>query len=340
MLTERENYLRMLRGEHPEWVPVSRFGKSKIDGSPPPTQGVLCSPLFGHMAVPGKAVDIWGVTFVSSEEAAGGKLPEPNNFILKDICDWGDVIKAPDPDDIDWEAAAKKDLARVNREESVVVLHTFNGLFQTLVSFMGFEGALMAMLTDPDEVKELFEYLTNFYVTCYEKLLDHYKPDVMGFCEDNAAWKSPFFSLEMYRDLYKPFTKRLAQPVLDRGIFIDMHNCGHCEIFVDEWQDYDVRSWNPAQSCNDVLGIKKRYGRKLVIIGGSDFSGEMLEPDYPEEKIKEAVIRTIDTFAPGGAYVFAGGFLGPIGDEVTARKNRWISEAAEPYCRDFYKTHG
>ncbi len=340
MLTERENYLMMLRGEHPEWVPVSRFGRSKLDGSPPPTQSVFCTPLFGHMRVPGTAVDFWGVTYVASEDAAGGKISEPNNFILDDVCRWGDVIKAPDPNGIDWEAAAKNDTAHVNREESAIQLFTFNGLFQTLVSFMGFENALMAMMTDPDAVMELFEYMTEFYEACYEKMLDYYKPDIMCFCEDNAAWKSPFFSLEMYRELYKPFTERLTRPARKRGIFIDMHDCGHCETFVDEWQAYDVRSWNPAQTCNDVLAIKQRYGRKLVICGACDFMGEMLAPDCPEEKIKEYVIRTIDTYAPGGGYVFAGGFLGPLGDEVTARKNRWISEAAEPYARSFYKTHG
>ncbi|NLP36057.1 MAG: veratrol--corrinoid protein metyltransferase [Firmicutes bacterium] len=338
MLTEKENYMMMIRGEHPEWVPYSRFGPSP-SGAPPPTAGVLCSYLMGHLTKPGVAKDIWGVTHIPVEEAGGGKIPEPNNFILKDIRQWRDFIKAPDISHIDFEMLAKKDLeeAAVNRNETAVVWHTFVGFFQTLVAFMGFTEALCAMYEEPEEVKSLMEYLCDFYVDFIEKSIDYYKPDIFGICEDNAAWKGPFFSLEMYRDLFKPYTMRLVKPALERGIPVDMHNCGRCEDFVDEWIDYGVVSWNPAQTCNDVLAIKKKYGNKLVIIGAWDARGELANEDVSEEVVKESVYRTIDKYAPGGAYVFSGGFLGSPNDEKTQIKNRWIAEAAEQYCRDFYK---
>jgi len=292
-----------------------------------------------HLSKPGVQKDIWGVTHVPVEEAAGGKIPEPNNFILKDIRKWRDVIKAPDISHIDFEMMAKKDIekANVNRKESAVVLHTFVGFFQALVSFMGFTEALCAMYEEPEEVKALMEYLCDFYVNFIEKCIDYYKPDIFGICEDNAAWKGPFFSLEMYRDLFKPYTKRFVKPALERGIPVDMHNCGRCEDFVDEWMEYGVVSWNPAQTCNDVLAIKKKYGNKLVIIGAWDARGELNNDDVTEEVVKESVYRTIDKYAPGGAYVFAGGFLGSPNDENIKRKNRWIAEAAEPYCKNFYK---
>lgn len=339
-MTEKQNYMMMLRGQHPEWLPVSRFGPSPT-GAPPATKGVPSSFLMQHEVNPGKRQDIWGVTYVPVEEAGGGKIPEPNNFILKDIRKWPDVIKAPDISHFDWEAIAKKDLegAAVNREETAINLLTFNGFFMHLVSFMGFTEAFCAMYDEPEEVKALMEYLCDFYVEAIEKSIDYYKPDIFAMCDENASWNNPFYSLEMYRDLFKPYNIRVAKLAIERGIPIDMHDCGRCEDFIDDWMDFGVASWNPAQTCNDLLTVKKKFEGRLVIVGAWDPRGELASADVPEETVKEAVYRTIDTYAPGGGYVFAGGFLGPIGDETTKRKNKWVSEAAESYARDFYKKH-
>ena len=340
MLTERENYLMMLRGEHPEWVPVGRFFKN-AEGAPPPTQGVLHSLLMGYNSHPEVDRDVWGVRYVGNPEAAGGKMPAPNEVLLTDIRKWHDVIKAPDISGIDFEQMAKKDLEyhKINREESAVTLHTFVGPFQQLVSFMGFTELFMAMVEEPEEVRALADYVTDFYIDVVERSIDFYKPDIFGMCQDNAAWANPFFSLEAYRELFKPAEMRLADVARKRGIFIDMHNCGHCEIFVDDWQDLGVVSWNPAQTCNDIAAIKAKYKEKLVIVGAWDGRGELASPDATEEAVKQSVIETIDRSAPGGAYMFSGAFLGSRTDERIAQKNKWVMEAAEAYCKDFYKTH-
>lgn len=337
-MTEKQNYMMLLRGEQPEWLPVSRFGPSST-GAPPATKGVPSSFLMRHQVKPGKADDIWGVTYVPVPEAAGGKIPEPNNYILTDIRKWRDVIKAPDISNVDFETIAKNDLknADVNRDETAVNLLTFNGFFMHLVSFMGFTEAFYAMCDEPEEVKALMEYLCDFYLDVLEKSIDFYNPDIYAMCDENASYNSPFYSLEVYRDLFKPFNVRIAKPVIDRGIPIDMHDCGRCEDFISDWMDFGVTSWNPAQTSNDIMAVKKKFGNKLVIVGGWEPLGELARDDVTEEEVKESVYRTIDKYAPGGGYVFAGGYMGPIGDENVKMKNKWVSEAAESYARDFYK---
>ena len=155
-------------------------------------------------------------------------------------------------------------------------------------------------------------------------------------CDDIAAEKNPFISPEMYRELIKPFNARQAEIALERGIPVSMHCCGHCDEFIDDWRDFGVVLWNPAQPVNDLQAVKKKYGNSLIICGGWDTRGGFERPDVTEEEVKESVYRTIDKLAPGGGYVFSGGFLGPIGDEATKKKNRWVMEAAAPYCKSFY----
>ena len=337
-LTEKENFKLLLDGQQPEWVPVFSFGP-RSDGKPVPVMTVFPELLAASTRAPGRAQDVFGVTYVPVADAAGAKLPEPNNFILKDIRQWRDVIKAPDLSGIDWEAMAKRDLALtpIDRNETMLCFGSHFGYFQYLMAFMGFNEGLCAMYEEPEEVKALMEYLCDFFCTVIESCIDYYKPEMYDMCDDIAAWNSPFISREMYQELIKPFAARQAKIAQDRGLPIYMHCCGHCEEFIDDWREFGVSIWNPAQTVNDLAGIKEKYGNSFIICGGWDGRDELLRPDITEAEVKDSVYRTIDKLAPGGGYAFGGGFLGPVGDAETAKKNRWLLEAADTYGRSFYK---
>ena len=328
----------LLRGEQPEWVPRYTFFPDP-DGRPVPTLMVMPGFLAGNMMTPGPVKDIWGVTYVPVTEAGNAKLPEPNNFILKDIRKWRDVIKAPDISGIDWEAMAKKDLERlgIDRNETVLSFGLHVGYFQNLMAFMGFSEGLCAMYEEPEEVAALMEYLCDFYTEVGNRCIDYYKPDIVNICDDTAAWRSPFISPEMYRELIKPYAARQAAVGTDRGLPIEMHDCGRCEDFIDDWRDFGVVIWNPAQTSNDLAAIKRKYGNSLVICGGWDIVGALASPDVTEETVRESVRASMDAYAAGGGYAFCGMFLGPAGDEKTARKNKWLIEAADSYGRTFFR---
>ena len=338
ILTEKENYKLVLDGQQPEWVPVSSLGP-RPDGRPSPSVTVFPDLLATSIKQPGRVQDVFGVTYVPVEDAGNAKLPEPNNFILKDIRNWRDVIKAPDISGIDWEAMAKKDFEffHANREDSLICLGSHFGYFQYLMAFMGFNDGLCAIFEEPDEVKELVEYLCDFFCGVIEACIDYYKPDIFDMCDDIASALNPFISPETYREIFKPAMARQAKIANDRGIPISMHCCGHCEEFIDDWRDFGVRLWNPAQTSNDLQAIKAKYGNSFIICGGWDGGGDLLKPDATEEEVKQSVYRTMDMLAPGGGYVFSGGFLGSLGDETSKLKNKWVFEAANEYSKTFYK---
>ncbi len=335
MLTEKENYLMTLRGEVPEWVPRNMYASP---GHPPATGMAMPSIMFGEMTPTGRK-DIWGVEFVATKETGGMALPVPGKFLLDDITKWRDVIKAPDYSYVDWEQLAKKDLSRIDRTQTAVTASLHVGYFQTLCNFMGFTNGLMAMLEEPEEVMALFDYLNKFYLPICEKLRDYYKPDVWGITDDTATANNPFFSPEMYRELVMPFHASEAKFGVEMGIPIDMHDCGRCEDFIDDWISFGVTCWNPAQVMNDLKGIKKKYGNKLVLTGCWDSSGPAGWPGAPEEVVRQAVRDCIDTYAPGGGFVFWASSYGAQDDQVFLNKARWITEEYDAYGRTFYQTH-
>ncbi|MDR3209728.1 MAG: veratrol--corrinoid protein metyltransferase [Oscillospiraceae bacterium] len=338
MLTEKENYLMMLRGEAPEWVPQYSFGKSP--GSDANPANVMFEPeILDAHRLNGGGPDLWGVNYIPTYETGNALIPEPNNFILRDITKWRDVIRAPDLTGVDWEAMVARDMKRVgvDRRESALAMNLHFGYFQTLMSFMGFSEGMMAMFEDPDEVHALLGYVCDFYLTVAEKTIDLYKPDVCTLMDDTAAWANPFISPEMYREFVLPHHKRWTDLAQSRGLLTTMHNCGKCEGIVDQLVEIGVNLWEPAQTCNDLAAVKRKFGNKIAIAGGWDGRGRLVEPDVTDEEIRQSVRDTIDALAPNGSFAWFGMFLGPVDDPEVARKNAILDDEATRYGRAFYK---
>ncbi|GHU08942.1 hypothetical protein FACS1894151_05750 [Spirochaetia bacterium] len=337
-MTEKENFMRVIRGEVPAWVPRFTFGPDPFATHPLAAAQVRPGFLNGSRT-PRGGVDIFGVEYVATAEMGGATLPAPGKFILEDIRKWRDVIKVPDISGIDWEAMAKKDMEAlgVDRNQTAVILGTHVGYFQHLMNFMGFTEGLCAMSEEPEEVIALMEYLSDFYVAVSKKAVEYYKPDILTLTDDTATATNPFISPKLFREEIKPYHARLAQTGTDAGLPIMMHNCGRCEDFIPDWLDYNVSSWNPAQVINDLDGIKKKYGNNLVLIGCWDSSGPVGWSDAPEEVVRKAVRDTIDRYATGGGFIFLGSVYGPIGDKATDDKRRWMTTEYEAYREKPYK---
>ena len=344
---EAEQYLAVLNGEVPKWVPRMGMGPDPFSTKPANSRGLFSTVIpMGQRRDDGKFTDMWGVTYVPTVETGGMSLPEPGNFILDDIRKWRDVIKAPDLSDVDWEAQCKKDLEAGamfggggDISEYVVSFGTHVGYFQHLMNFMGFNNGLVAMYEEPDEVLELFEYLSDFYCNMYENQLKYWGDlvDVIGITDDTATATNPFISPAMYREMVKPYHARLGKFAQDRGLHVQMHNCGRCEDSIEDWRDFGVDSWNPAQVVNDLDGIKAKYGNDLLLIGCWDSQGPVGWPHATEEIVREAVRDTIMHYGKGGGFMFWGSVYGPIGDKETEEKRRWMTEAYEAYREDPYK---
>ena len=334
-ITEKENFLMFARGEHPVWVP--RYGMGPDPYSKYPAAVRFAIPSFlSERRTPDGGFDMWGVEHVATEETGGASLPVPNKFMIKDITKWRDVVKAPDLSNIDWEAMAKKDLANINREESALVTGSHVGYFQQLMAFMGFSEGLCVFYEEPDEVHALYEYMSDFFLEVVKKTIEYYKPDIIDITDDTATALNPFISNDMYREFVKPYHAKQMQPAVDAGLPIMMHNCGRCEDSIDDWMDFGVTSWNPAQLMNDLDGIKKKYGRKMGLCGCWDSAGPVNWPTATEDMVRQAVRDTIDRFAPDGGFCFWGSTYGPVGDISTENRKRWMTDEYEKYGRTFY----
>ena len=338
MLTEKQNYMMVLNGEQPEWVPYYTFFP-KPDEAKPIATHMFEPPILIPHRIRNGGTDIWGVPYVPTYETGQALIPEPDNFILKDIRKWRDIIKAPSLEGIDWEDMVKKHIEQsgIDREQTALALNLHFGYFQHLMSFMGFSEGLMAMHEEPDEVMELFTYICDYFMEVAANVIDLYKPDVLTLMDDTAAWGASFISPSMYKEMLIPFHDRWAKMGRDRGLKMTMHNCGKCEGILDYLVEIGINMWEPAQTCNDLEAVKKKYGNKLAIGGGWDGRGRLLDPDVTDEEIVASVEEAFKKLAPGGGYTWHGAFLGPVDDAEVKRKNEVLREAVDKIAHSIYK---
>ena len=339
-LTERENYLMMLDGKEPEWVPIYSFGPMPGD-TRPCTSAIFTPPFIGEFRMKGGGKDVWGVNYVGSDSTGKAILPEPGNFILDDVEKWHDVIKAPSLEGIDWEKVVKDGMDGLykmgyNREDSALSYNMHAGYFQDFVAFMGFENGLCALYEEPEEVKALMDYICDWYTEVEEHILDILKPDCIDLMDDVSTWRAPFISEQMYHDIFLPCHDREAKLARDRGMRITVHCCGEAAEYIDDWLSIGVSGWDPAQLSNDIDAIQAKYGNKLAIMGAWDARGRLIEPDVTDEEIRQSVRDTMDRYAKGGGFAWCGGYLGAVGDQEVIRKNKVLFEEVYRYGDAFY----
>ncbi|MCL2136884.1 MAG: veratrol--corrinoid protein metyltransferase [Coriobacteriia bacterium] len=344
MLSAKENLLMCLRGEQPEYVPVGAMQ----DGDPPPSM-MVAPPLLHPERDPEVRRNLFGVRFVHTDSTGGAGMPANDEFVLPldGIKNWGDYVKIPDFSDVVWEPLIAEQLKNMNynRADTALVMDIHMGYFQLLMSIMGFEAGMIALYEYPDEVKELLDAISEFYIGVAKRTIDIYDPEALTLCDDTAAWYAPFISPDTFREFFMPHHDKYAKIGRDRGLLIQIHCCGKTEDFIPLYLEMGIHGWSAAQTCNDLLAVKAKYGNDMVFMGGWDGRERLLDPmaspenpgGLTEEELRQSVRDAMDKYAPGGGYTFGGGFMVAVGDEETPKKNVIIRDEARKYSLGFYK---
>lgn len=329
-LTPKENYLRTLRGETPEYIPAGFLIPSIM-------------PVFDELLTPNNLLETHGepyvtslgITYVATPELNYGAMPKPGSIVIDDITKWRDQLKIRDVTGRDWEGYYKKIQEKIDRENLGVAVDS-GDYFLILVGLMGFENAMLAVVEEPEEVIELLTEVSKFLIMVAKQQMRYLKPDIYTVMDDDAAYHAPFFSLEIYRKIFKPFHKLHCDLALENGCMVLRHDCGRSEQFIEDWLELGICAWNPFQISNDCIGIKQKYGDRITLEGAWDglkWGGV----DYPDSELIEALEEYVDTYAPGGRFVFSA-MAGPFGMDPNPKRDV-VKKFYDEKVKYYYKTH-
>lgn len=124
---------------------------------------------------------------------------------------------------------------------------------------------------------------------------------------DFGTQRGPFASPKLFRDLWKPFYRKMNDWVHANTKWKTFyHSCGSVAALLDDFVEMGVDILNPVQ-CSavgmDAAALKAKYGDKLVFWGGGVDTQKTLPFGTPDQ-VRHEVRERVDIFGKGGGFVF------------------------------------
>lgn len=177
------------------------------------------------------------------------------------------------------------------------------GFDVTHARMVGTERFLMAMVEQPEWVMDMFEHELTASLQLLDMIWDAgYHFDCIFWPDDMGYKQTQFFSVDMYRELLKPFHKRAIEWAHNKGIYACLHSCGNVYPFISELVEIGLDSLNPLEvkAGMDPVHVKKTWGDKLVLHGGIN---AMLW--HKPEQIEAEMRRVVPQMIANGGYIFS-----------------------------------
>jgi len=163
---------------------------------------------------------------------------------------------------------------------------------------------------DPDYIHRLIESRKEVQLRILDEL-KRLKPQIIFGGDDMGQKGRPMLSPEMYRKFFQKPYKEIFDKVHEMGALIFNHSCGNIVELLPDMIDAGLDGWQSLEPASliDHAALKKKFGDKLLLVGGLD-SREI--SFGTKESIENHVKTQIHAMAKGGAYI-----CGPTHDFLT-----------------------
>ncbi len=203
---------------------------------------------------------------------------------------------------VDWENQQKAN--HTAREAGYFCTLNFAPGFTKVCDMVGPERTLIAMIEDPDWVKDMFMTDARVCVAIAEEMMGRGMQFDAGWVFDDLGFKhKSFFSPALYRELLMPAHKLICDCFKSRGIPMILHTCGYSMELVPALIEAGFNCLQPLEvkAGNDLLALKKKYGDILSFMGSIDVRA-MASSD-PDDIVRE-ISTKIPIAKQGGGYIY------------------------------------
>jgi uroporphyrinogen decarboxylase len=196
-------------------------------------------------------------------------------------------IKLPVESRADWEMMKARydpdgpgrfpddfaDRCRRLRERDYVCTVAVNGPFWQMREWLGFERLCILFIDDPDLLREMVEFWTEFVSRTLASLLDAGVVDHLHISEDMAFKQKPMISPAMAREFLQPCYRRWVGEARQAAVpIIDMDSDGKVHELIPVWIESDINVCDPMEVAagNDIGALRATHGRRMAFRGGVD----------------------------------------------------------------------
>jgi len=162
-----------------------------------------------------------------------------------------------------------------------------------------------------DYVYKIFEEQSKIMLQNLNRIIDTVEIDNVDVINisgtDFGTQRGLFISPQTYRDLYKPFQKKINDLIHRRTNWkIFIHSCGAIFDLMPDLIEAGFDVFNPVQCSAAGMNpqkLKNEYGDQVVFWGGGVDTQKTLPFGTPQEVYRE-VSERIKIFSKGGGFVF------------------------------------
>jgi len=290
MLTAKQNMQEVIRGGKPERF-VNQYEAVRLLFHPYLAFGTKMPEKGGP-----DVINAWGVT-ISYPANTPGPFPvhTPEKIVVKDIENWRDYVKAPPLEftDEQW-AIFKEQYDAVDGTQTYKAAFVSPGLFDMTHYLCEMTNALTYFITNPDEMHEMIEYITEWELKLAESICKNLKPDAIFHHDDWGSEISSFLRPEMFAEFFLEPYKRIYGYYKENGVeLIFHHNDAYSANLVPYMIEMGIDVWQGCMESNNLPELIKKYGDKITFMGGIDnkcvdFTG------WTQEDAKKVVRRMCD----------------------------------------------
>lgn len=169
-------------------------------------------------------------------------------------------------------------------------------LFERHWALRGMENALMDFYLYPEEVHRLYQKMTDFYLKVMERTHEETCADGFFVSDDIGTQTAPFFSVDIFREFFKPYYKQIFDKAHELNMHFWLHSCGNIQAFLEDFIDIGLDVIHPIQrNTMDSREIAEKYGSRICILAGFDVQHTI--PFGTDEEIEEEVRYLVSSYA-------------------------------------------
>ncbi len=166
---------------------------------------------------------------------------------------------------------------------------------------MGMEAFALALYDDLPLIEALLERYTDWAARVCRKAVE-WGFDLVWTADDVAFKTGPLMSPEMFRRVFMPYLRRVADAVSLPWV---LHSDGDLTSLMPDLVSLGINGLNPIEpGAMDIVEVKKEWGRDICLLGNVDVN--TLSAGTPDA-VRREVRHLLSEVAPGGGYILSSG---------------------------------
>ncbi len=230
--------------------------------------------------------------------------PEKIDFLIKTRHDWEEHKHQLEwsRDRVDWETVRRQE----EEARQAGKWFAFSGSFgyDHIQGLVGSERLLMAMVTEPEFVEDIFVTHAQLIVAAAEEMMGEGIEFDGGFVYDDMGYRNTsLFSPAMFMHYEYPAHKLVYDFFHSQGLKVILHSCGCVKDLIPGLLKAGLDCLQPLEvkAGMDLVELKKQHGAWLAFMGGID-ARAMADPD--PAVIEEEISTKIPVAMKGGGYIY------------------------------------